>query len=423
MRVSTMDMNQLAAMVDEAADCLKDVAVETPLQYDERLSLATGCKVWLKREDLQPVRSYKLRGAYTFISRLSEAQRAAGVIAASAGNHGQGVAWSCARLQIKGTVYVPSTTPRQKRDRIRFFGGDYVDLVVGGETYDLAAAAAAAEAERTGATMVPAFDDPRTASGQGTVAREVFSQLGHVPDALVIPVGGGGLMAGCGAWTRVNHPGVRLIGVEPAGARCMAAAMYEGHPVTLDHVDSFVDGAAVARAGDFTFSMTRLVSPELLAVPEGQVCSEMLNLYQVDGIIAEPAGALASAALSNRKVDVSARLEPGQEVVAIVSGGNNDVSRYAEVIERSGVHEGRRRYFLVNFPQEPGALRRFLNDVLGPDDDIIVFEYTKRSNSETGPGIELGDPASYRSLLARIDSSPLKVEVLEPDTAIYRMLV
>jgi len=172
--------------------------------------------------------------------------------------------------------------------------------------------------------------------------------------------------------------------------------------------------------------MTRLISPELLAVPEGQVCSEMLNLYQVDGIIAEPAGALASAALSNRRVDVSAQLEPGQEVVAIVSGGNNDVSRYAEVIERSGVHEGRRRYFLVNFPQEPGALRRFLNDVLGPDDDIIVFEYTKRSNRETGPalvGIELGDPASYRSLLARIDGSPLKVEVLEPDTAIYRMLV
>lgn len=419
-------MNELAGMVDEAAERLKGVATETPLQYDERLSAATGCTVWLKREDLQPVRSYKLRGAYTFISRLTEEQRAAGVICASAGNHGQGVAWSCARLRIRGTVYVPSTTPRQKRDRIRFFGGDHVDLVVGGETYDRAAAAAATEAERTGATMVPAFDDPRTAAGQGTVAREVFSQLGHVPDVLMIPVGGGGLLSGCGAWTRVNHPGVRIIGVEPAGARCMATAMYEGRPVTLDHVDSFVDGAAVARAGDFSYAMTRLISPELLAVPEGQVCSEMLGLYQVDGIIAEPAGALASAALSRRPFDVSVQLEPGQEVVVIVSGGNNDVSRYAEVIERSGVHEGRRRYFLVNFPQEPGALRRFLNDVLGPDDDIIVFEYTKHSNRETGPalvGIELGDPASYRSLLARIDGSPLKVEVLEPDTAIYRMLV
>ena len=345
------------------------------------------------------MRSYKLRGAYTFISKLSDDEKRAGVICASAGNHGQGVAWACARLGITGTVHVPSTTPRQKRDRIRFFGGDHVRLVVGGDTYDDAARAAQVEADRTGATMVPAFDDPLIASGQGTVARELVEQLDHAPDVLVVPVGGGGLLSGCGAWMRENHPETRIIAVEPAGAAGLA---------------------------DFTFKIARQLAPDLIAIPEGQVCTEMLSMYQVDGIIAEPAGALAASALSVHPMDTTLGIDPSQEIAIIVSGGNNDVSRYAEVVERSGVHEGRRRYFLVNFPQEPGALRRFLNEVLGADDDIIVFDYTKHSNRDTGPalvGIELGDPTNFAELWTRMEESPLNVEVLEPDTAIYRMLV
>ncbi|MFK5210067.1 threonine ammonia-lyase IlvA [Propionibacterium freudenreichii] len=424
--MTTTEVSTLAHLVDQAAEGLAGVARVTPLQYNERISSTSGCRVWLKREDLQPVRSYKLRGAYTFISKLSDDEKRAGVICASAGNHGQGVAWACARLGITGTVHVPSTTPRQKRDRIRFFGGDHVRLVVGGDTYDDAARAAQVEADRTGATMVPAFDDPLIASGQGTVARELVEQLDHAPDVLVVPVGGGGLLSGCGAWMRENHPETRIIAVEPAGAAGLAAAMDAGRPVRLDHIDSFVDGAAVARVGDFTFKIARQLAPDLIAIPEGQVCTEMLSMYQVDGIIAEPAGALAASALSVHPMDTTLGIDPSQEIAIIVSGGNNDVSRYAEVVERSGVHEGRRRYFLVNFPQEPGVLRRFLNEVLGADDDIIVFDYTKHSNRDTGPalvGIELGDPTNFAELWTRMEESPLNVEVLEPDTAIYRMLV
>lgn len=424
--VSKTIVEELAEQVDLAAQVLSGVTVVTPLQLNERLSAARGCRVWIKREDLQPVRSYKLRGAYNFIASLTAEQRARGVVCASAGNHGQGVAWACARLGIPGTVCVPATTPRQKRERIQFFGNDHVNLVVGGDSYDMAAEVSRDYAERSGAVIVPAFDAPLTAAGQGTVAKEILTQLGHAPDVLVVPVGGAGLLAGCGAWMRARNPQTRIVAVEPAGAVSLAPALAAGHPVKLTQMDTFVDGAAVARVGDFNCTVAADIDPELMSVPEGQVCQEMLSMYQVDGVIAEPAGALAAAALSTRPGDSSLDLDADTDVVVVLSGGNNDVSRYAEVIERAAVHEGRRRYFLVNFPQEPGALRRFLNEVLGPDDDIIVFEYTKHSDRETGPalvGIELGDPESYPALWARMISSPLDVELLEPDTAIYRMLV
>ena len=426
MAVSNTIVQELAEQVDRAAEVLSGVTVVTPLQLNERLSAARGCRVWIKREDLQPVRSYKLRGAYNFINSLTAAQRERGVVCASAGNHGQGVAWACARLGIPGTVCVPATTPRQKRERIQFFGNGLVNLVVGGDSYDIAAEVARDYSERSGAVIVPAFDAPLTAAGQGTVAREILAQLGHAPDVLVVPVGGAGLLAGCGAWMRAHHPHTRIVAVEPAGAVSLAPALAAGHPVKLTQLDTFVDGAAVARVGEFNCEVSAAIHPELMSVPEGQVCQEMLSMYQVDGVIAEPAGALAAAALSTRPGDSSLTLDPDTDVAVILSGGNNDVSRYAEVIERAAVHEGRRRYFLVNFPQEPGALRRFLNEVLGPEDDIIVFEYTKHSDRETGPalvGIELGDPVSYPALWARMISSPLDVELLEPDTAIYRMLV
>jgi len=407
--------------VAAAAERLSGVAERTPLQRNARLSTATGADVYVKREDLQVGRSYKVRGAYNLISRLDAHRQAAGAVCASAGNHGQGVAYACRRLGVHGRVYVPGTTPRQKRQRIAALGGDLVDLVVQGDSYDEAAAAALAHADATGATLVPAFDARRTVEGQATVAVEILQQLGRHPDAVVLPVGGGGLLAGCGTWLAQCAPGTRVVGVEPAGAASMAAALAAGHPVRLGELDTFVDGAAVRRVGDLTFPLVRDCGAELVAVPEGLVCTEMLDLYQVDGLIAEPAGALATAALAG-----VLPVEPGSTVVCLLSGGNNDVSRYAEVVERSLVHRGVKHYFLVEFPQEPGALRRFLDEVLGPDDDIVLFEYVKRDNRETGAaltGVELGSPTGLPDLLARMDASPLKIQHVAPGTTAYRFLI
>jgi threonine dehydratase len=409
-----------AADVDAAAARLEGVSFRTPLHQSHRLSERTGARVWLKREDLQPVRSYKIRGAYNLISQLTPDQRAAGVICASAGNHGQGVALACAELGVHATIYVPSTTPRQKRDRMLAIGGDQVDLVVFGDTYDDSSRAGRDAAENTGKVLVPAFDDARTIAGQGTVAREIVEQLGHAPDVLLVPVGGGGMVAGVVTWLAEHAPTTTVIGVEPAGAACMRAAFDAGMPVELQSIDTFVDGAAVRKAGNLTYAIAARHELELLSVPEGRVCSEMLDLYQVDGIIAEPAGALASSAIGPWMPD------PGQTVVAILSGGNNDVSRYAEIIERSLIFEGRKHYFMVSFPQEPGALRRFLDDVLGPGDDITYFEYVKRSNREFGPalvGIEIASRGDYPGLLDRMERSNIQVEEIDPQSSMFRFLI
>jgi threonine dehydratase len=419
-------LSQVADLVDQAARRLHGVARRTELRANQRLSESTGARVYLKREDLQPVRSYKLRGAYNFIAQLSPEAQAHGVVCASAGNHAQGVAWSCARLGIKGQIFVPTTTPRQKRDRIMALGAGVVELVVQGETYDAAAEAAATSANTTGRALVPAFDALETIAGQGTIGPEIVEQLGAAPDVVLLPVGGGGLISGIGAWFAVHFPQTLIHGIEPAGAASMAAAVAAGEPVTLGHVETFVDGAAVRRAGDLTTDIVRAFKPQLSAVPEGQVCSEMLDLYQTDGIIAEPAGALAPSVLRTGHNDTTLTVQPDQTVVVVISGGNNDISRYSEVIERSLVHEGRKHYFLVSFPQEPGALRRFLDGVLGPDDDIVLFEYMKKSNREMGPalvGLELGDAADYPSLLARIQASPLNVEPISPASDFYRYLL
>jgi threonine dehydratase len=410
-----------AAMVDAASARLAEVVANTPIERNARLSEQLCADVWLKREDLQPVRSYKLRGAYNLIAQLDAETRALGVVGASAGNHAQGLAYACAALGVQGRVYLPRTTPRQKRDRIAVLGGEMVEVILSGDTYDDASAAASVDAARSGAQLVPAFDDPRTIAGQGTVAKDIVSQLGFAPDMLVVPVGGGGLLAGTVAWLGERHPGVRIVGVEPAGAACVAAALHAGGPVTLPELDSFVDGAAVRRAGDVTYPLIAASSAELVAVDEGRVCTEMLALYQSDGIIAEPAGALATAALGD-----SLQIAAGTSVVCVVSGGNNDVSRYAEVVERALVHEGRKHYFLVDFPQEPGALRRFLDEVLGPDDDITLFEYVKRSNRETGPalvGIELSRPEDLPALLARMEASPPHIEQVSTASPLFRFLL
>lgn len=394
----------------------------SPLQLSERLSDATGATVYLKREDLQPVRSYKLRGAHNLLMQLSADELAAGVVCSSAGNHAQGFAMACRSMGVRGRVYVPGKTPKQKRDRIRYHGREFIELIVGGRTYDDAAAAALDDIARTGATLVPPYDDLRTMAGQGTIAAEILDQLDEEPDLVVVPVGGGGCIAGITTYLVERTGGTSVLGVEPAGAPAMIAALAAGEPVTIDDVDQFVDGAAVNRAGRLPYEVLAAAGDmvSMTTVDEGAVCTAMLDLYQNEGIIAEPAGALSVAAL------MEADIEPGSTVVCVISGGNNDVSRYGEVLERSLVHLGLKHYFLVDFPQEPGALRRFLDQVLGPNDDITLFEYVKRNNRETGEalvGIELGSAADFEGLLERMRASDIHVEALEPGSPAYRYLL
>jgi len=414
-----------AADIDAAAQRVAPVVAPTPLQLSDRLSAITGAQVYLKREDLQVVRSYKLRGAYNLLVQLSDEERAAGVVCSSAGNHAQGFAYACRTLGVHGRVYVPAKTPKQKRDRIRYHGGEFIELIVGGATYDLAAEAALADVARTGATLVPPYDDPRTIAGQGTIAVELLAQLETEPDLVVVPVGGGGCIAGITTYLAERTTKTAVLGIEPAGAAAMMAALATGGPVTLDHVDQFVDGAAVKRAGTLTYAALAAAGDmvAIAAVDEGAVCTAMLDLYQNEGIIAEPAGALSVAGLLEA---TDGPVEPGSTVVCLISGGNNDVSRYGEVLERSLVHLGLKHYFLVDFPQEPGALRRFLDEVLGPNDDITLFEYVKRNNRETGEalvGIELGSSADFDGLLARMRATDLHIEALEPGSAAYRYLL
>jgi len=410
-----------AADIDAAAERIAGVVAPTPLQFNDRLSEATGARVYLKREDLQTVRSYKLRGAYNLLMQLSEDELRAGVVCSSAGNHAQGFALACASMGVQGRVYVPAKTPKQKRDRIRYHGGKFIELVVGGSTYDLAAEAAIDDVRRTGATLVPPFDDLRTMAGQGTIAAELLGQIDSEPDLVVVPVGGGGCIAGITTYLAERTRNTAVLGIEPAGAAAMIAALAAGEPVTLEDVDQFVDGAAVRRAGDLTYAALEAAGDmvSITTVDEGAVCTAMLDLYQNEGIIAEPAGALSVAGL------MEAGVAPGSTVVCLISGGNNDVSRYGEVLERSLVHLGLKHYFLVDFPQEPGALRRFLDKVLGPNDDITLFEYVKRNNRETGEalvGVELGSAAELDGLMARMESSGIHVEALEPGSPAYRYL-
>ncbi|MGV1005920.1 MAG: threonine ammonia-lyase IlvA [Candidatus Nanopelagicales bacterium] len=417
---TSQDVAVTPAMITAAAARLAGLVTRTPLTPSARLSAQTGARVLLKREDLQEVRSYKSRGAINLISQLSPEELEHAVTCASAGNHAQGVAFAAAHLQVRARIFLPRTTPRQKRARVAAIGGPWVEVILHGQTYDEAAAAAAEDARATGAVLVPAFDHPMTIAGQATMAKEIVEDLATVPDVVVVPVGGGGLLAGAATWLRSLGNPVRIVGVEPEGAASMSAALAAGGPVTLTDIDPFVDGAAVRRVGEVTFPLVRASDVELVSIPAGQVCVEMLALYQTEGIIAEPAGALASAALTGLSI------EPDQTVVAVLSGGNNDVLRYAEIVERALIHEGRKHYFLVDFPQEPGALRRFLDEVLGPDDDIALFEYTKRNNRETGPalvGIELGYPADLAPLLARMEDSSITCEIIPADSPLFRFVM
>lgn len=407
-------------MVKEAHECLRGIANETPLQFSTGLSEKHGAKVYLKREDLQIVRSYKLRGAFNRMRHLTLAERKHGIVCASAGNHAQGVAYSCRALKMRGSIFMPRNTPRQKVDRVRVLGNSWVDVKLVGDTFDEAHASAYAHASKKGITFVHPFNDPMVIAGQGTVGVEILQQLGAFPDYVLVPVGGGGLVAGLGTYLSHKSPKTKIIGVEASGAAGMHASLKAGKVVRLKAIDTFVDGAAVKCIGDVAFSLAKKVIDRVVLVPEGRVCQEMIALYQQEGIVTEPAGALSIAALD--QLGGSLR---GKTVVCVVSGGNNDISRYPEVIERSLVYQGLKHYFIITFSQRPGTLKRYLNEALGPNDDITLFEYVKKNNRESGPalvGIELTRKENLAPLMKRMKKIGMSYELLPPESAIFRFL-
>lgn len=406
--------------IDAAATRLKNVVRRTPLQLNLPLSKTYGCNVYLKREDLQVVRSYKLRGAYNMISSLPAGQLANGVVCASAGNHAQGFAYSCKQLGIKGVVFMPTITPKQKIKQTRMFGDANIEIKLVGDTFDDCAAEARLFTEANHMTFIPPFDDLRIIEGQGTVGKEILDELSDT-DYIFIPVGGGGLSAGVGHYFKTFSPHTKIIGVEPEGAPSMKAALEVGKPVTLANIERFVDGAAVKRVGDTTFRICSSVLDTMQLVNEGKVCSSILRLYNEDAIVAEPAGALSITALDDFASEIK-----GKNVVCIVSGGNNDIDRMPEIKERSLQYEGLKHYFLIRFAQRPGALKEFVNNVLGPGDDITRFEYMQKTNKESGPalvGIELQQKSDYYSLIHKMDACNIDFSEINKDDKLFGYLV
>jgi threonine dehydratase len=403
-----------------ALERIKDVINRTPLQYNKRLSDQYGASIYLKREELQVVRSYKLRGAYNKINNLSQEQLSKGVVGASAGNHAQGLAFSCKIKGIKGVIFMPMHTPKQKIDQTKMFGEGFVDIFLTGDTFDDCLKEALTYTKEQKMTFIPPFDDYDIIEGQGTVGVEILEDLPDV-DVVLLPIGGGGLAAGVSYYLNQNRPETLLFGVEPQGAGSMKTAISAGKPITLEKINSFVDGAAVRRAGDITFEYCNKLLNRIELVPEGKVCTSILKLYNNDAIVAEPAGALTIASL-----DIFANDIKGKKVVCIVSGGNNDIDRMQEIKERSLLYEGLKHYFIIHFPQRPGALKLFVNDVLGPDDDITRFEFIKKTERERGPalvGIELRYSKDYASLLERMKTHRFDYKEVNKDPTLFEYLI
>ena len=405
---------------EAAMNRLKKVVIKTPLQLNHNLSRKYRANVYLKREDLQVVRSYKLRGAYNMMSSLSAEQLNKGVVCASAGNHAQGFAYSCKKLKVKGVVFMPIVTPNQKVTQTKMFGEDWIEVILTGDTYDDCSVTALKYTTDKNMVFIPPFEDLKIIEGQGTVAVEILQDLADV-DYLFIPVGGGGLAAGAGTYFKTYSPKTRIIGIEPEGAPSMSEARKAGHPVTLESIDGFVDGAAVKRVGDLTFGICQEVIDEIHLLPEGKACSAILQLYNEDAIVVEPAGVLSIAALDDFAAEIA-----GKNVVCIVSGSNNDIDRMQEIKERSLQYEGLKHYFLIRFAQRPGALKEFVNDVLGPDDDITRFEYIQKHNKETGPalvGIELKSRRDYDQLMTNLNARHFNYTELNKNDNLFGYLV
>ena len=404
-----------------AAENLKGVAIRTPLMPNHHLSERYNAHIQLKREDLQVVRSYKIRGAYNMIQSLDEEQLKNGVACASAGNHAQGVALACSLKKIKGTIFMPSPTPSQKVTQVKMFGKEYIEVVLTGDTFDDAFHEATAFCKKNDVAFIPPFDDEKIIEGQATVGKEILEDSTESIDYLVLPIGGGGLAAGLASYFKVLSPSTKIIGVEPAGAAAMKTSIEKGQVVTLENIDKFVDGAAVKRVGDITFDICNELLDEVITVPEGQVCGEILRLYNEQAIVVEPAGALSITALNVLKDEIK-----GKNVVCVVSGSNNDITRTMEIKERSLLHEGLKHYFIVNFPQRAGALREFLTEVLGKNDDITHFEYSKKNSRERGPaliGIELQNREDLEPLMSRMEVKRFKYEYVNDQPQLFHYLI
>ena len=385
----------------KAHKVLKGVVVETPLDYDHYLSEKYGAKIYLKKENAQRVRSFKIRGAYYAISQLNEKERERGVVCASAGNHAQGVAYTCREMKIPATIFMPITTPQQKISQVRFFGGEYVTIKLVGDTFDASSKAAQEYTELKNCTFIDPFDDANVQAGQGTVAYEILEEAKKESiafDAVLVPVGGGGLIAGVSTYIKEQAPEIEVIGIEADGARSMKAAFEAGGPVKLKQIDKFADGIAVQKVGQLTYEATK---------------------KNVE--VAEPAGAASVAAL-----EVLREYIKGKTICCVISGGNNDINRMPEMEERALIYDGIKHYFIVNFPQRPGALREFVNDILGPNDDITRFEYIKRASKGTGPvliGVALADKHDYAGLINRIEQFDPSFINLNGNETLYNMLV
>lgn len=406
--------------VHQAAETLKNIALKTPLQFHRKLSEKFKAEIYLKREDLQVVRSYKIRGAYNLIQSLTEDQRKRGVVCASAGNHAQGVAFSCRQLNIKGVIYMPAITPKQKINQVRMFGGENIEIVLIGDTFDECQAHALEHTALHEMTFIPPFDHLKVIEGQGTVAKEIFDELSQV-DYIFVPIGGGGLCAGVSQYALTYSPNTKIVGVEPQGAPSMKEALKAGKPVILETIQRFVDGASVKKVGDITFQLSKDLLTDMLLVPEGKASSTILQLYNEDAIVAEPAGALSIAALDQYADQIK-----GKRVVCVLSGGNNDIDRMNEIKERSLLYEGLKHYFIVRFAQRPGALKEFVNHILGPTDDIVRFEFIQKHNKETGPaliGIEVKTKEDFSELITRMDSYKLNYTLVNQNENLFEYLV
>lgn len=407
--------------ISRASMTLKSIVEETPLMLSMHLTERFNCEVLLKREDLQIVRSYKIRGAYNKITSLTDEELSRGVVCASAGNHAQGVAYSCQKLGVKGTIYMPTTTPKQKISQVRMFGREYIDIVLTGDTFDSSNTEALEYAQKEGKCFIHPFDDPKTIEGQATIGAEILQKADGPIDYIFIPIGGGGLAAGLGSYFKQLSPSTKIIGVEPSGADSMKQSLAAGNIITLKEIDKFVDGAAVKRVGSYTFNICKSVLDDIITVPEGKVCSTILELYNKSAIVVEPAGALSISAL-----DFYADKIKGKRVVCIISGSNNDITRTEEIKERSLLYEGLKHYFVVRFPQRSGALLTFVEQVLGKNDDITHFSYSKKTNREQGPalvGIELGDKHDFEPLLHRMEEHGFVYEYLNDNPDLFQFLI
>ena len=411
------DLQQIQA----ARENLRGIVLHTPLTKIDSLSEKYGANIFLKREDLQPVRSYKLRGAYNKMASLSQEEKERGIICASAGNHAQGVAYCCQKLNIKGIIVMPETTPKQKIKRVKALGKDWVQVILEGVTFDDANQFAQTLRHHRNLVFIHPFDDDLVIAGQGTIGIEILEDAGFPVDYLVIPIGGGGLAAGLSTVFKAKSATTKIIGAEPSSARSMYEAVLHGQPFTLQEIDSFVDGAAVKRVGEKTFDIFKDKYDKILGVPEGKVCSAMLDLYNDNAIVAEPAGALSIAALDQISEDIK-----GKNVVCILSGSNNDIVRMEEIKERSMLYEGLKHYFIINFPQKAGALKDLVTHILGEGTEITYFQYIKKISRETGPavvGLELPDKNDFEELVEKLKTFDPKFKHLNQDEVLFSLIV